>query len=99
MLVHTVVFWLKEDTTDEQHAAFRKGLESLSGIAEVKATYVGTPATTDRPIVDRSYSFCLTNIFDTMADHDAYQVHPIHDVFVEECATPHVDKIVIYDAD
>ena len=98
MLVHTVIFWLKEETTTEQRDAFRKGLESLADIETVAASYVGTPSTTDRPVIDKSYTFCLTNIFEGMAEHDTYQTHPIHDAFVAD-HLPHAEKVQIYDAD
>ena len=98
MLVHTVVFWLKEEASSEQRAAFRKGLESLGDIEVVTASYVGTPSTTDRPIIDKTYTFCLTNVFAEMAEHDVYQTHPIHDAFVAE-HMPHCENVKIYDAD
>jgi Stress responsive A/B Barrel Domain len=35
--------------------------------------------------------------FDDEAGHDAYQLHPIHDRFRQECA-PFWSKVLIYDA-
>ncbi len=97
MLVHSVYFWLKEGLSDEERASFRRGVESLNGIEEVKAMYVGTPAPTDRPVVDRSYSVALTVVLDDMNAHDAYQVHPLHKEFLDQFAA-YWDKVVIYDA-
>ncbi len=59
--------------------------------------FVGVPADTDRPIIDRSYSYALVVMFRDAAGHDAYQVHPVHDRFREECAG-FWRKVQIYDS-
>lgn len=98
MLVHSVFFWLKADLTDTQRAAFRVGVDSLAGIGCAEAVYVGTPATTDRPVIDRSYDIGLTVLLKDMAAHDAYQVDPVHRKFVDEFGS-WWERVVIYDAD
>jgi hypothetical protein len=55
------------------------------------------PAATDREIIDRSYSYALVVSFADEAGHEAYQVHPVHDRFREQCGGSW-KKIVIYDA-
>lgn len=97
MFVHTVYFWLKKDLTPEQRANFRQGLESLTGIGAIKAAYIGEPAPTDRPVIDRSYTYGLTVLVDSIEQHDAYQVDPLHTAFVENYAT-YWERVVIYDA-
>jgi len=99
MLVHTVYFWLKAELSDEQRAAFRRGVESLKGIQAAEAVYVGTPAATaKRPVVDDSYSVALTVVCKDVAAHDAYQVDPIHLKFVEEFRS-YWTRVLIYDAE
>ena len=97
MFVHSVYFWLKPDLTEEQRAKFWEGVRSLTTIESVRQGFAGLPASTDRPIIDRSYSCALIVIFDDPAGHDAYQVDPVHDKFREECA-PFWSKVLIYDA-
>jgi hypothetical protein len=97
MFVHSVYFWLKPDLTEEQRAKFWEGVRSLTTIESVRQGFAGLPASTDRPIIDRSYSCALIVIFDDGDGHDAYQVHPVHDKFREECA-PFWSKVLIYDA-
>ena len=97
MLVHTVLFWLKEGLDDTQRQDFCAGLASLKAVESLKGCYVGTPSTIDRPVVDTSYSFCLTTIFEDMAGHDIYQVHALHKAFLKKFNT-YWDKVVIYDA-
>ena len=97
MFVHSVYFWLRPDLTKEEIAQFWEGARALTTIRSVRHGFVGTPADTDRPIIDRSYSCALVVIFDDEAGHDAYQVDPVHDKFRLDCA-PLWNKVLIYDA-
>ena len=98
MLVHTVYFWLKAELDAARRDAFLKGVESLARIESAEAVYIGTPADTDRPVIDKSYDIGLTVVLKDMAAHDAYQVDPIHRSFVDEFSGDW-DRVVIYDAD
>ncbi len=98
MFVHSVYFWLKPDLTDDQIAAFNAGVKSLLDIESVAKGFIGSPAATDRPIIDRSYSRALIVAFVDQAAHDAYQVHPIHDKFREDCES-FWTRVQIYDAE
>jgi len=97
MFVHSVFFWLRPDLTEEESSQFWQQVRALLTIPSVKIGHVGTPANTDRPVIDRSYSCALLTVFEDEAGHDAYQVHPVHDQFRTECA-PLWTKVVIYDA-
>jgi hypothetical protein len=97
MLAHHVLFWLKAETTQDQIAAFRKGLESLENIETVKTFHIGTPAAIDRPVVDVTYSFSLVIFFEDMAGHDVYQVHELHKAFLDQFREL-FEKVIIYDA-
>ena len=97
MLSHIVVFWLKEDLSDAQRSAFRAGLESLKSIESTRGVYIGAPAKTgDRPVIDKSYSFALTVLCDSIKDLDAYQVHPLHQAFLKQFG-PLWARVLIYD--
>ena len=97
MLSHHVLFWLKADTTEEQKTAFRKGLESLEKIETVTHFHVGTPAPIERAVVDITYTFSLVLFFEDLAGHDVYQVHELHQAFLNEFRGL-FEKVVIYDA-
>ncbi len=99
MLVHTVVFWLRPELSPAEREAFlREGLESLRPIASVKALHIGRPApVAPRPVLDSSYDFALTAIFESVAAHDAYQVDPLHTAFVARFK-PSWARVQIYDA-
>ncbi len=98
MFVHIVNFWLKPDLSVEDREKFVAGVQSLGTVANVTIFNVGTPADTDRPVIDRSYDYNLLTVFNDKAGHDAYQIDPIHLKFVEECK--HLwDRVLIYDAE
>ena len=95
---HVVNFWLKNDLTADQRKVFEGGVRSLGTISTVDVFHLGTPASTDRPVIDRSYDFCLVCMFKNKEDHDAYQVDPVHDVFRDTCSSLW-EKVLIYDSE
>ena len=99
MLTHIVLFWLKPELNADQRSAFRTGLESLRQVNAIESVYIGTPAKVpERPIIDRSYAYCLTIVFKDVAAHDAYQIHPIHKAFVQTCQQ-YWTRVQIYDSE
>lgn len=98
MLVHTVFFWLKKDLDAAKRAAFSAGVESLRDIPCAEAVYIGTPAATARPVVDRTYDIGLTVVLKDLEAHDAYQIDPLHTKFLDEFRI-FWERVVIYDAD
>jgi hypothetical protein len=97
VFVHAVYFWLRPDLSAEQREAFVGGLRALRGIETVRHGWIGVPAATDRPIIERTYSYALTLVFVDEAGHDAYQVHPVHDRFRDEFAD-FWSRVLIYDS-
>lgn len=97
MFVHAVYFWLRPDLAPADRDRFVDGLRSLCGIPDVRRGYIGVPAATDRPIIERGYSYALTLVFDDEAGQEAYQVHPVHDRFRDGCS-PYWTRVQIYDS-
>ena len=99
MLVHPVFFWLKSDISKGDRDFFFQEVNALAEIESVKGFYCGKPASTPpREVVDTSYDYGLTVILSDMSGHDAYQDHPIHHRFIQNCS--HLwDQVRIYDAD
>lgn len=85
MHTHTVFFWLWKTTTPSQRLAFRKGLEDLLKDPNVRQSTIGEPAKTDRDVVDNSFDFGVVATFDSLEDHNAYQIGHHHDVFLRQC--------------
>lgn len=97
MFVHSVFFWLRDNLSDAELNQFVEGAQALTRLESVRYGFLGTPAETDRPVIDRSYSYALTAIFDDEAGHDEYQVHEVHDRFRDECASLWT-RVLIYDS-
>ena len=97
MFVRAVYFWLRDDLTEAERQAFIWGIESLKTIEHVQTGHVGVPADTNRPVIERSYSFALVLIFEDRDAHDRYQAHPARDRFREQCAGLW-KRVVIYDS-
>jgi hypothetical protein len=97
-LVHHVFFWLKNPDSVADRDALISGLRTLEAIETVRGIHIGVPASTElREVVDNSFSVSEVLWFDDVAGQDAYQVHPVHQAFVENCS--HLwRKVVVYDA-
>ena len=99
MLVHTVIFWLKKDLSEDQRNIFIKEVKTLGEISSVHDFHLGTPAANSkRPVVEDSYDFAITVVLKDMVAHDDYQADPIHLnllIIVRKCG----NAVVIYDAD
>ena len=99
MLIHTVLFWLKKDLTDEDLTLFEQKLRALEKISSVEQMFLGRPSsTTKRPVIDDTYDFCLTVALKDLTAHGVYQEDPLHLAFIENCS--HMwERVKIYDAD
>lgn len=74
MIVHIVLFKLKEPT-ESNITAVRDMLLSMNGkIAMLRHLEVGTDVIRS----ERSYDVALYTKFDSLADLQAYQIHPYH---------------------
>jgi hypothetical protein len=97
MFIHHVYFWLKNKDRKEDYDRLLEGLQSLRQIEPKVLLHIGTPAETSREVIDGSYTFSELFLFETAADQAAYQVHPVHQQFVKDCA--HLwERVVVYDS-
>ena len=95
---HNVFFWLKNPDSAVDRAAFEKSLTNfINQSVFIKTKHVGTPAQTDREVIDSTYTYSLLLTFETKKDHDAYQIEPNHKQFIEE-SSPLWEKVVVYDS-
>lgn len=86
MHVHTVFFWLKEETSPEDRKSFEAGLSDLSSDPNVLEKHIGKPALTDRPVIDSSYDYGITFTFNDLDAHNVYQAGQAHLGFLDNCA-------------
>lgn len=97
LFVHHVLFYLKNQGNAADKAKLLEGLNKLAKVPTIKMVHIGEPAATTRDVIERSYAFSWLCFFDSPADEEAYQKHPIHDEFRTNYASLW-EKVVIYDA-
>ena len=97
LFVHHVLFYMKNPNSEADRAKLLEGLNKLAKCPTIKMVHIGTPAATNREVIDRNYSFSWLCFFDSAADEEAYQKHPIHDDFRNNYASLW-EKVVIYDS-
>lgn len=96
-MIHHVYFTLKNPDSVEDKQSLKEGLQSLEAIQEVKHLIIGEPAPTfDREVIASDWHVSEVIYFDSVADQDAYQVNPVHQLFVTNYS--HLwSKVVVYD--
>ena len=94
--VHHVLFYLKDPHSIADKTKLLEGLQLLTGIHCIQSYHIGTPAATDRSVIDTSYTFSWICFFESADAEAAYQVDPIHLQFVNEYASLW-DKVMVYD--
>ncbi len=97
LFVHHVLFYLKNPSSEADKAKLLEGLNKLAKVPTIRLVHIGSPATTTRAVIERSYQVSWLCFFDSPADEEAYQKHPIHDEFRTNYASLW-EKVVIYDA-
>jgi hypothetical protein len=99
MLAHIVYFTLKDsspEAIEKMVDACRKYLSDHPGTVHFSA---GTRAKEyQRPVNDQEFHVGLHVIFESREAHDAYQVAPRHNQFIEE-NKPNWAKVRVFDAD
>jgi hypothetical protein len=97
VFVHHVFFWLKEPQNTDARKEFEKGIKELIKVPLIKSYHIGTPVESPREVVDDSFTYSYMAFFKSKEDQTAYQTHPIHLKFVEDCQ--HLwEKVIVYDA-
>lgn len=96
MYIHTVYFWSREDLTAAESAQLAAGVASLVSLPTVRHGWAGTPAGSEGPVIDSTFSHGLSLAFDDRQGHDDYQVHPDHLEFVGACS-PLWIRVQVYD--
>ncbi|RJE70316.1 Dabb family protein [Reichenbachiella sp. MSK19-1] len=95
---HSVLFWLKDPENQEVRTQFETEAKKLIASSEyAHFGHFGTPAGTDRPVVDNSYTYSMIVTFESKEDHDKYQVEPAHLHFIDQCKVLWT-KVQVYDA-
>jgi hypothetical protein len=98
VIAHYVLFWLKEDLSDQEKKDFTGFFEELRKVPTIKSLHYGSPAnTTQRDVVDNSFSYNLLVYFDNMEDLNVYETHPIHLEAIEKYSK-YWTKVAVHDS-
>lgn len=96
---HIVYFWLNNPDNKEDRKAFEVSLISFINQSEfIQSKFVGTPAKTDRDIIDNSYTYSLILSFKNKTMQDKYQDEPNHKKFIAE-SSGLWKKVLVYDSE
>lgn len=96
--VHVVLFWLKNPDNQEERSQFETSIgKFIKNSKHVKSMHLGSPASTSRPVIDSSYTYCLIVSFPTKDEHDKYQAEKKHKIFIKESENLW-EKALIYDS-
>lgn len=94
--VHHVYFWLNRPGNNADRDALVAGLQKLRTAPDIVCSHIGTPAETDRDVVDSSYAVSWLVVFDSSGAQDRYQDDPIHLAFIRDCAK-YWARVQVYD--
>lgn len=95
--MHVVFFWLVDDAK-ETHESFLKELRIfIDNVDLIKTKHIGSPANTDREVIDSTWSYSLILSFDSKKEQDLYQEHQLHKDFIEN-ASALWKKVQVYDS-
>ena len=96
--IHHVYFWLKNPSSETDKSKLIEGLTALSKVPVIRFHHIGLPASTNRSVIERSYSVSWMLFFDNLEEEEQYQKHPIHLKFVADYS--HLwSKVTVYDSE
>ena len=96
---HVVLFWLKHPDSQEDRDKFVASLENFVNNSKyIQSMHLGTPASTDRTVIDKSYTYIMILTFDSKEEQDKYQDEAVHKQFIAESENLW-EKVVVYDSE
>ncbi|NND11989.1 MAG: Dabb family protein [Flavobacteriaceae bacterium] len=95
---HTVYFWLHEPKNQDHRKSFETSLKKfLNTSKNITTKHIGIPASTNREVIDNSYTYSLLLTFKDKEAQDRYQEEPAHKLFIEE-SSGLWSKVLVYDS-
>ena len=98
-LIHTVLFWLNNPESQKDRVAFETAIQKLMATnPQGVQSHLGKPAkTSEREVVDNSYTYLYLITFSSIEAEAAYQTDLTHLKFIEE-AKHLCKKVFFYDS-
>ena len=96
---HNVFFWLRNPDSQKDREVFKESLFRFINTSQfIKTKMVGTPADTNRGVIDNTYTFSLILTFENKVQQDYYQTETVHLKFIEE-SSDLWEKVMVYDSE
>ena len=96
--IHSVYFWLKNPDSQADRDAFEKSLKKFINSSKfITAKHIGMPASTNREVIDNTYTYSLILSFKNKEMQDKYQEEDVHKTFIGESQNLW-KKVLIYDS-
>jgi len=97
-LVHVVFFWLKNPDNTADRDKFETSLNNFIDNSKfILSKHIGTPADTDRPVIDNTWTYSLVLGFKNKEEQAKYQDEEVHKKFIEE-SEELWEKVLVYDS-
>jgi hypothetical protein len=96
-LTHVVLCWMDSTVTETEIDHLIEETRTLQEIPGILSLSVGRPVPSERPIVDDSFSFGITMVFESKEKMNAYLAHEKHTSFVSQKVKPRLAKLLVYD--
>ncbi|NJK90576.1 MAG: Dabb family protein [Blastochloris sp.] len=88
---------MDRQTLRSQPRCLTPGRRRLADIPGTLNFRIGPPTPSPRAVVDDSFAVAISMDFNSQAEADLYQSHPIHQEFIETCVKPYAKRLVVYD--
>jgi hypothetical protein len=95
--VHVVFFWLVDDSKKTQEKFLSELRKFIDNVDLIQTKHIGSPANTDREVIDSTWSYSLILSFKSKKEQDLYQEHPLHKEFIKN-ASSLWKKVQVYDS-
>ena len=96
--VHVVFFWLKNPDNMTDRDNFETSLNKFIDSSKfIMSRHIGTPADTDRPVIDNTWTYSLVLGFKDKEAQQKYQEEEVHMKFIEE-SEELWQKVQVYDS-
>lgn len=96
-LTHVVLCWLDSTVSPQEIDSLISLTYDLKEIPGIMDLYVGKPVSSERPIVDDSFTFGITMTFADAESMNHYLADKRHTSFVAQNIKPRLNRIIVYD--
>ena len=96
--VHVVFFWLVDDSKKTQEKFLSELSLFIDNMDLIQTKHIGSPADTDREVIDSTWSYSLILSFKSKKEQDLYQEHQLHKEFIKN-ASSLWKKVQVYDSE